>query len=58
MKTSVEKITPTHAKLTLSISPEELKPYIDQAYKSIAKQVQVPGVTTFLPFPSSLPSFS
>lgn len=43
MKTSVEKITPTHAKLTLSISPEELKPYIDQAYKSIAKQVQVPG---------------
>lgn len=43
MKTSVEKTTPTHAKLTLTVTPEDLKPYIDGAYKAIAKQVQVPG---------------
>ncbi|NLT26435.1 MAG: trigger factor, partial [Microbacteriaceae bacterium] len=43
MKTSVDKITPTHVKLTLNVAPEELKPYIDGAYKAIAGQVQVPG---------------
>ena len=43
MKTSVDQITPTHVKLTLNVGPEELKPFIDRAYKAIAGQVQVPG---------------
>ena len=43
MKTSVEQLTPTHAKLTLNVAPEDLKPYVDGAYRTIGNQVQVPG---------------
>ena len=43
MKTTVEKLTPTRAKLTISITPEELKPSIDHAYSHIAEQVNIPG---------------
>lgn len=43
MKTSVDQITPTHVKLTINVTPEELKPYLDGAYRTIAGQVQVPG---------------
>lgn len=43
MKTSVEKINPTHVKLTINVEPAELQPYMDGAYKSIANQIQVPG---------------
>lgn len=43
MKTSVDKLTPTHVKLTLNVAPEDLKPYVEGAYRSIAGQVQVPG---------------
>ncbi|MGO1543072.1 MAG: trigger factor [Gulosibacter sp.] len=43
MKTSVEKINPTHAKLTINVAPEDLKPYLDGAYRTIANQVQIPG---------------
>lgn len=43
MKTSVEKITPTHVKLTITVEPAELQPYLDGAYKTIANQIQVPG---------------
>ncbi|AMB58288.1 trigger factor [Microterricola viridarii] len=41
--TSVEMLSPTRAKLTISVSPEELKPSITHAYGHIAEQVSVPG---------------
>ncbi len=43
MKTTVEKISPTRAKLTISVTPEELKPSITHAYGHIAEQVNIPG---------------
>ncbi|QTX04564.1 trigger factor [Agromyces archimandritae] len=41
--TSVEKLSPTRAKLTITVTPEELKPSITHAYSHIAEQVNVPG---------------
>jgi trigger factor len=41
--TSVEKLSPTRAKLTISVTPEELKPSIAHAYEHIAEQINVPG---------------
>ncbi|WP_051620087.1 trigger factor [Haematomicrobium sanguinis] len=43
MKSAVENLTPTRVKLNVEVPLEELKPHIDQAYKSIAEQIQVPG---------------
>jgi len=43
VNTTVEKLSPTRAKLTIAVTPEELKPSIDHAYKHIAEQVNVPG---------------
>lgn len=43
MKTSVEQLSPTRVKLTITVEPAELKPYMDAAYKEIANQIQVPG---------------
>ena len=43
MKTTVEKLSPTRAKLTITVSPDELKPSIAHAYEHIAEQVQIPG---------------
>ncbi len=43
MKTTVEKLSPTRAKLTISVTPEELKPSIAHAYEHIAEQVTIPG---------------
>ena len=43
MKTTVEKIENTRAKLTIAVEPEELRPAIDQAYKTVAEQISVPG---------------
>ena len=43
MKTTVEKLSPTRAKLTISVTPEELKPVINHAYSHIAEQVNIPG---------------
>ena len=43
MKTTVEKINPTRTKLTLTVSPEDLKPALKNAYVKIAEQVSVPG---------------
>lgn len=40
---TVEKLTPTRAKLTITVTPEDLKPSIDHAYEHIAQDVQVPG---------------
>ncbi|HEX4057154.1 MAG TPA: trigger factor [Galbitalea sp.] len=43
MKTTVEKLSPTRAKLTIAVTPDELKPSIDHAYSHIAEQVNIPG---------------
>jgi trigger factor len=43
VKTTVEKLSPTRAKLTITVPPEELKSSIDHAYEHIASQVNIPG---------------
>ncbi|WP_018296280.1 trigger factor [Corynebacterium lubricantis] len=43
MKTSVEKLSDTRAKLTVNVPFEELGSEIDQAYASVAQQVTIPG---------------
>jgi trigger factor len=43
VKTTVEKLSPTRTKLTISVTPEELKPSITHAYEHIAEQVSIPG---------------
>jgi trigger factor len=41
--TTVEKLSPTRVKLSISVTPEELKPSIDHAYEHIGKSVNIPG---------------
>ena len=43
MKSAVETLSPTRAKLTVEVPFEELKPSLDAAYKQIATQINVPG---------------
>ena len=43
MKSAVETVSPTRAKLTVEVPFEELKPSLDKAYKTIAQQINVPG---------------
>jgi trigger factor len=43
VKSAVETLGPTRAKLTVEVPFEELKPSLDKAYKSIAQQINVPG---------------
>lgn len=43
MKTDVETLSPTRVKMTVQLPFEELQPSFDEAYKSIGKQVNVPG---------------
>lgn len=43
VKSAVENLTPTRVKLVVEVPFEELKPSIEEAYKTIATQVQVPG---------------
>ena len=43
MKSAVETLSPTRAKLTVEVPFEELKPSLDAAYKRIAQQITVPG---------------
>ncbi|MBV9831693.1 MAG: trigger factor, partial [Marmoricola sp.] len=43
MKSAVENLGPTRAKITVEVPFEELKPSLDQAYQAIAKQINVPG---------------
>lgn len=40
---TVDKLSPTRVKLTVHVTPEELKPSIDHAYKHIADQINIPG---------------
>ena len=41
--TTVEKLSPTRVKLSITVTPDELKPSIDHAYKHIAESVTIPG---------------
>src|SRR6476469_1258139 len=43
VKSAVESLGPTRAKLTVEVPFEELKPSLDKAYKAIAQQINVPG---------------
>ena len=43
MKSAVETLGPTRAKLTVEVPFEELKPSLDKAYQEIAQQINVPG---------------
>ena len=43
MPSTAQKLSPTRVKLTVEIPFADLKPYLDQAYKGIAEQVNIPG---------------
>ena len=43
MKSAVETLSPTRVKLIVEVPFDELKPMLDQAYKAIGSQIQVPG---------------
>ena len=43
MKSAVETLSPTRAKITVEVPFEELKPSLDAAYQEIAKQINIPG---------------
>jgi trigger factor len=43
VKSAVETLNPTRAKLTVEVEFAELKPSLDAAYQRIAKQVNIPG---------------
>jgi trigger factor len=40
---TVDKLSPTRVKLTVNVTPDELKPSIDHAYTHIAEQISIPG---------------
>jgi trigger factor len=41
--TTKESLSPTRVRLTITVSPEELKPSIDHAYQHIAEEMNIPG---------------
>ena len=41
--TTVEKLSPTRVKLSISVTPDELKPSIEHAYEHIGQSVNIPG---------------
>ena len=43
MKSTVETLSPTRVKLSVEVSFEELSPYIADAFKKLASQINVPG---------------
>ena len=43
MQTTVEKLNPTRVKLTISVTPEDLKPSVTHAYGHIAESINIPG---------------
>ncbi|MEO7351335.1 MAG: trigger factor [Marmoricola sp.] len=43
MKSAVETLSPTRAKITVEVPFEELKTSLDAAYQNIAKQISIPG---------------
>jgi len=43
VKSTVESVNPTRARLSVEVAFDELRPALDSAYRSIARQVRVPG---------------
>jgi trigger factor len=43
VKSTIEKLSPTRAKLTITVPADELKPSITHAYSHIAEQINIPG---------------
>ncbi len=43
VQSTVEKLSATRVKIAITVSPDELKPSIDHAYKHIAESVNIPG---------------
>ena len=43
MKSNVETLSPTRVKISVEVAFEELSPYIAEAYKKLASQINVPG---------------
>ena len=43
MKSSVEKIDETRVKFSIDVTFDELKPYVETAYSTIASKVSIPG---------------
>jgi trigger factor len=43
VKSTAENLSPTRVKLDVEVPFEDLKPRLDQAYKTVANQIQVPG---------------
>lgn len=43
VQSTVEKLSPTRVKIAITVSPDELKPSIQHAYKHIAETVNIPG---------------
>ena len=43
MPSTSQKLSPTRVKLTVEIPFADLKPYLDDAYKGIAEQINIPG---------------
>lgn len=43
MKSAVEKLNPTEAKITIDIAYTDLKPFVQETYKELANQIQIPG---------------
>ena len=43
MKTAVEKLNPTIAKIEVEVPFAEFKPYLDRTYKNLSGQISVPG---------------
>jgi len=41
--TTKESLGPTRVRLSITVTPEELKPSLDHAYQHIAEQIQIPG---------------
>ena len=59
MPSTLEQLSPTRVKLTITMTFDELKPTLDQAYKDIASQVaSSPALSpmTASSRPSSMPS--
>ena len=43
MKSAVEKLNPTESKITIDIAYTDLKPFVQETYKELANQIQIPG---------------
>ena len=43
MKSNVETLSPTRVKISVEVAFEELSPYIADAYKKLAAQINIPG---------------